>query len=167
LERQQPKGAQEATGQAAGQFIVSIGKRKTAIARAYVRPGSGRVRINGTPLELIPMEVVRLKVMEPLAIAGDVVRNVVDIDVSVEGGGFMGQAEAARMAIARGLVEFFSKCVPDQSPEGCERSRAVAEKLKALYNEYDRTMLAGDYRRTEPEKYMRYSARRRWQTSYR
>ncbi len=147
--------------------VVATGKRKTAVARAYVRPGSGRIRVNGVPIELWPTEVAKLKMMEPLVIAGDVVKNVVDVDVEVNGGGFMGQAEAVRMAIARGLVDYFSKCTPDQSPEGCQRSRAVAEKLKALYEEYDRTMLAGDPRRTEPEKYMRYSARRGWQTSYR
>ncbi|MGC9210109.1 MAG: 30S ribosomal protein S9 [Acidilobus sp.] len=151
----------------AQQIVVSTGKRKTAVARAYIRSGIGRVRVNGVPIELWPIEVARLKMMEPLLIAGDVVRNVVDIDVKVKGGGFMGQAEAVRMAIARGLVDYFSKCVPDQTPEGCERSKAVAEKLKALFEEYDRTMLAGDPRRTEPEKYMRYSARRKWQTSYR
>ncbi|MGC9071904.1 MAG: 30S ribosomal protein S9 [Acidilobus sp.] len=157
----------EAKGMGAGQIIIATGKRKTAVARAYVKPGMGRIWVNGTPLELWPIEVARLKMMEPLLVAGDVVRNVVDVDVQVKGGGFMGQAEAVRMAIARGLVDYFSKCVPDQSPELCQWSRAVAEKLKALYEEYDRTMLAGDPRRTEPEKYMRYSARRKWQTSYR
>ncbi len=158
-------GRQQAAG--AQQIVVATGKRKTATARAYIKPGAGRVRVNGVPLEIWPIEVARLKMMEPLVIAGDAVRNVVDIDVEVSGGGFMGQAEAVRMAIARGLVDYFSKCVPDKSGEGCQRSRAVAEKLRALYEEYDRTMLAGDPRRTEPEKYMRYSARRGWQTSYR
>lgn len=157
----------EAQGAAAQQIIVSVGKRKTAVARAYITVGSGRVRVNGIPIELWPVEVARLKMMEPLIIAGDAVRNIVDINVKVSGGGFMGQAEAVRMSIARGLVSFFEKCVADQSPEGCEKSKAVAKKLKRLFEEYDRTMLVGDVRRTEPEKYMRYSARRKWQTSYR
>ena len=158
-----PEGSQQVQQKA----IIATGKRKTAIARAYIVPGAGRVRINGVPLEIWPVEVARLKMMEPLVIAGDAVRNLVDINVKVSGGGFMGQAEAVRMAIARGLVKFFEDCVPDQSPEGCERSREIAKKLKRLFEEYDRSMLVGDQRRTEPEKYMRYSARRKWQTSYR
>ncbi len=149
------------------QVLVSIGKRKTAIAKAYIRTGIGRVKVNGVPLEIWPVEVARLKMMEPLVIAGDAVRNIIDIDVKVSGGGFMGQAEAVRMAIARGLVNFFDNCMPDQSPEGCQKSKEVAKKLERLFEEYDRTMLVGDVRRTEPEKYMRYSARRKWQTSYR
>lgn len=156
----QPKQAQ-----AESNVIISVGKRKTAIARAYIRPGQGRVRVNGVPVEIWPVEVARLKMMEPLIIAGDAVVKLVDIDVNVRGGGFMGQADAVRMAIARGLVDFFDKCVP--SKDNCEHSKAIAQKLKNLFMEYDRTMLAGDQRRTEPEKYMRYSARRGWQTSYR
>ncbi|MFP3171433.1 MAG: 30S ribosomal protein S9 [Acidilobus sp.] len=153
------------TEQVGQQVLISIGKRKTATARAYIRPGKGRVRVNGIPIEIWPVEVARLKMSEPLIIAGDAVRSLVDIDVSVKGGGFMGQAEAVRMAVARGLVDFFEKCVA--SRDSCDQSKAIAQKLRNLYMEYDRTMLAGDQRRTEPEKYMRYSARRKWQTSYR
>ncbi len=160
----------ESAGSATGpskelQGVISTGKRKTAIARAYIRPGRGLVRVNGVPIELVPIETARLKMMEPLIIAGESIRNLVDIDVNVKGGGFMGQADAVRMAIARGLVDFFDKCVYGES--SCEQSKAIAQKLKSIFEEYDRTMLAGDQRRTEPEKYMRYSARRGWQTSYR
>lgn len=145
-------------------IVIATGKRKRAIARAVIRPGKGRVRVNRIPIELYPIEVARIKMMEPLLLAGEGVRSLVDIDVNVRGGGVMGQADAVRMAIARGLVEFF-RC--EGEGEECERMNRLSEMLRGVFEEYDRAMLAGDPRRTEPEKYMRYSARRRWQKSYR
>ncbi|MEM0439827.1 MAG: 30S ribosomal protein S9 [Desulfurococcaceae archaeon] len=132
-------------------IVIATGRRKTAIARAVIRKGSGRVRINGTPVELIPIEVARIKIMEPLLLLGKKIRESIDIDVKVSGGGFMSQAEACRMAIARGLVSFFSDL----------------QEIAKIFREYDRTMLSGDPRGTEPEKWMRYSARRFRQKSYR
>jgi len=131
-------------------IVISVGKRKTAIARAVIRPGIGRVRVNGVPIEIWPIEMARIKMLEPLLLLQPKLRESVDIDVKVEGGGVMAQADAVRMAIARGLVAFFN--IPE---------------LKELYKEFDRTMLAGDPRRTEPEKWLRYSARRFRQKSYR
>ncbi len=147
-----------------GKIVVATGKRKSAIARAVIRPGKGRVWINGIPIEIWPVELARAKMMEPLLLAGKKIRSLVDIEVNVKGGGYMGQADAVRMAIARGLVEFF-KC--EGADEECIRSNKLSQALREIFEEYDRTMLAGDPRRTEPEKYMRYSARRRWQKSYR
>ncbi len=148
----------------AQRVVIATGKRKRAIATAIVRPGSGRVKINGIPLEIYPIEMARIKMMEPLLLAGSKIRELVDIDVRVKGGGVMGQADAVRMAIARALIEYFT-C--HGSGEECERMNALAQGLKKIFTEYDKTMLSGDPRRTEPEKYMRYSARRRWQKSYR
>ncbi len=148
----------------AGRIVIATGKRKRAIARAVIRPGKGRVRINGVPIEVYPIEMARIKMMEPLLLAGDKIRNLVDIDVNVKGGGVMGQADAVRIAIARGLVEFF-KC--EGESEECKRLNKLSKDLEEIFSEYDKTMLSGDPRRTEPEKYMRYSARRRWQKSYR
>jgi small subunit ribosomal protein S9 len=145
-------------------IVISSGKRKRAIAIAVIRPGKGKVKINGIPIEIWPVEMARFKMMEPLLLAGKAIRSQVDIDVKVRGGGFMGQADAVRMAIARGLVEYF-KC--EGEDEECVRSQALSDALLQIFEEYDRTMIAGDPRRTEPEKYMRRSARRRWQKSYR
>lgn len=131
-------------------IVISTGKRKTSIARAVIKPGKGRVWVNGVPIELWPIEMARLKMMEPLLIAGPDVVNNVDIRVNVKGGGYMSQADAVRMAIARGLVVYTG-----------------SEELRRIFEEYDRSMLVGDPRRTEPEKPMRRSARRRWQKSYR
>ncbi|NJE61676.1 30S ribosomal protein S9 [Thermococcus sp. 21S7] len=115
--------------------IQTAGKRKTAIARATIREGKGRVRINHKPVEIIEPEIARFTIMEPLVLAGEEIVGKVDIDVKVEGGGFMGQAEAARVAIARALVEWTNDM-----------------NLKEKFMKYDRTMLVGDSRRTEPHK---------------
>jgi len=114
--------------------IVVTGKRKSAVARATVRDGSGKVRINKTPLEIYTPELMRLKIKEPLVLANDLSRSV-DIDVNVRGGGISGQADASRQAIAKGLVEFFG-----------------SEELRQKYLEYDRNLLVFDPRRNEPHK---------------
>ncbi|MCI4462458.1 MAG: 30S ribosomal protein S9 [Thermogladius sp.] len=130
-------------------IVVSSGKRKTSVAVATIKPGKGRVWVNNVPLEVLPIELARMKISEPLMLIGEL-RNQIDIRVRVRGGGWMSQAEAARIAIARGIVEFFG-----------------SEEIKKIYKEYDRHMLSGDPRQTEPEKWGRISARRRWQKSYR
>jgi len=88
-------------------IVISTGKRKTAVARAVIRSGIGRVRINGIPIEIWPIEMARMKMLEPLLLLSEELRNSIDIDVRVEGGGVMAQADAVRMAIARGIVAFF------------------------------------------------------------
>ncbi|RAP54649.1 MAG: 30S ribosomal protein S9, partial [Methanosphaera sp. rholeuAM130] len=125
------------------------GKRKTAIARGTVKEGTGRVRVNRKPVELYSPELARLKIQEPLELAGDIADSV-DITIRVVGGGVMAQAEAARMVIAKGLVEYSGDV-----------------KLKDKYVQYDRTMLVGDPRRSEPKKYGGPGARAKNQKSYR
>lgn len=83
--------------------IVTSGKRKTAIARATIKPGKGRIRINKVPLEILTPEVAKDKILEVLLLVEGAWRNL-DTNVNVRGGGFMGQADAARMVIDRGLV---------------------------------------------------------------
>jgi small subunit ribosomal protein S9 len=129
--------------------IHTSGKRKTAIARGTVKEGKGRIRVNKSPIELYSPELARMKLQEPLIIAGDIA-NDVDINIKVFGGGVMGQAEAARMVIAKGLVQWTQDI-----------------DLKEKYIEYDRTMLVGDPRRSEPKKYGGPGARARKQKSYR
>ncbi len=133
-----------------GKYVIATGKRKTAVARAVIRPGIGRVRINGIPLEIWEPEFARLLISEPILLLDEKLRYVFDIDVNVKGGGFMAQAQAVRSAIARGLVEFFE-----------------SEELKEMYIEYDRSMIAGDPRQAEPKKPLGHSARAKKQTSYR
>jgi len=134
----------------AKKVLVISGKRKTAIARAVAKPGIGRIRINRIPLEIFEPEMARRKMVEPLIHAGDEVWRQLDIDVKVSGGGYMGQAEAARMAIANVLLKW------KKSPQ-----------LRRVFAEYDRTMIVGDPRRKEPKKFGGPGARARDQKSYR
>jgi small subunit ribosomal protein S9 len=126
------------------------GKKKTAIARATVREGSGRVRIDGQPVELVEPELARLKMMEPFRIAEDDLRDRVDVDVTVQGGGFSGQADAVRTAIARGLVEHTNDA-----------------ELRDAFMSFDRSLLVNDVRQTESKKWGGPGARARYQKSYR
>ena len=130
-------------------ILLVTGKRKTAIARAVFKPGRGNITINEFPVSNMSSELARARIFEPLTLAGDRL-NTVDVRVKVRGGGVMGQAEAARMAIARGLVEY---------------SRSA--ELRRLFTSFDRTMLAGDPRRKEPKKFGGPGARARKQKSYR
>jgi small subunit ribosomal protein S9 len=132
-------------------IVIASGSRKTSVAKAVIKRGSGRYRVNGVPIELWLNEMTKTIMMEPVALLGEKTRSLIDIEVSVSGGGYVSQAKAVRTAVARGILRFF-----DDNPI-----------IKRLFVEYDRTMLAGDPRQTEPEKWMRYSARRFRQKSYR
>jgi len=125
------------------------GSRKTARATATISAGSGKVRINRVPAELIMPEVAREVILTPLLLAGDI-RDKVNIDVKVKGGGFMGRAEATAIAISRALVDW------SKSPEFRQR-----------IDEFNKHLLAGDPRRTEPKKFGGPGPRRRKQKSYR
>jgi small subunit ribosomal protein S9 len=124
------------------------GKRKRAIARATLTPGSGIVTINNIHLDGIQPPIARLKMQEPLILAGDIA-NKVTIHVRVKGGGVISQATAVRLAIARAFVAFDAK-------------------LKEIFLEYDRTLLVADVRRNEPAKPNSHGkARAKVQKSYR
>ena len=123
------------------------GKRKQAIARATLREGKGIVTINGQYLENYSNPLLRLRISEPLLLAGDSVKDL-DIAVSVRGGGVNGQADAVRLAMARALV------VQDS-------------KLKKVFDEYDRLLLVADVLRKEVRKPNDSKARAKRQKSYR
>jgi small subunit ribosomal protein S9 len=129
--------------------VNSSGKRKTAVARASVQKGTGLVRINKKPVELYEPEIARWKLLEPIKIADKQMKDI-NIDVTVNGGGVMSQASAARTAIAKGLVEFTG----DPS-------------LKIAFLDHDRSLLVSDSRRKEPKKPLGRGARKRRQKSYR
>ncbi|MEA1924339.1 MAG: 30S ribosomal protein S9, partial [Candidatus Altiarchaeota archaeon] len=129
------------------------GKRKTAIARASISKGKGKIKINSVSLETYGTQIVRMKINEVLVIAsGYINMDKIDIKVKVEGGGFMGQMDAIISSIAKGLVEW-----------------SKDEKLHNAYLEYDRTIIAGDHRQTEPHKpsQSRKGPRHKRQKSYR
>ena len=110
------------------------GKRKRAIARATLNEGSGIIRINNQLLDHLNNKIARMKILEPLMLAGDVMKKI-NIDVKVAGGGFQSQAEAARLAIAKALVNY-----------------TKSDKLKSTFLEYDRHLLVADIRKNEPCK---------------
>lgn len=130
-------------------IVQTTGKRKEAIARATVRKGQGRVRINQVPLEIVEPEIIRQKIQEPLLMVGDKWR-AIDIHVEVAGGGIIGQASAARTAVARGLVEW----IKDPA-------------LVDMFKHYDRSLLVNDPRRKLPKRPGGRGARKRRQKSYR
>lgn len=133
----------------AKKVVNTSGKRKTATARAAVMKGTGKVRINKVPLEIFEPRMARLKIEESLIIAGKKADKL-DIKVIVEGGGFNGQADAVRTAIARGIVEYTND-----------------DELKRQYLAYDRTLLVNDTRVKESKKPLGRGARAKRQKSYR
>lgn len=132
-----------------GKIVNESGKKKTAIAKATIREGKGRIRINGVPIELIEPELARLKMLEPLELAGSL-RDKVDIYIRVRGGGIMGQAGAVRTAIAQALVKWSGDM-----------------ELKERYHSYDRTLLVSDTRVKERKKFGGRGARAKRQKTYR
>jgi small subunit ribosomal protein S9 len=130
--------------------ITTSGKRKQSIARAVLSEGKGVVRINRILLSTYEPELLKMKIMEPLILA-DKVAPRVDISVNVMGGGITSQAEAVRLAIARGLVKF------SQDPS-----------LEKMFDDYDRNLLVADVRHKEARKPNTNSkARAKKQKSYR
>ena len=138
------------------QAVQTSGKRKTAVARATVREGKGRIRVNSKPIHIMEPELARRKALEPVQIAEAMNRlSTVDITVDVAGGGIMGQVDAVRTAIARGLVHFNDGAV------------GIDKELRDEFLRFDRTLLVNDPRRKEPKHQMGRGARKKWQKSYR
>ena len=130
-------------------YLPTLGKKKTAIAKAITSSGTGCIKINNTPVEIWEPKVARDKILEPVILAKEEVKNI-DIKVRVRGGGFMGQAEAIRTTIAKGIIGW------TKNPS-----------IKKRFIEYDRSLLVNDSRRKEPKKSGRKGPRARRQKSYR
>ncbi|MFH1592744.1 MAG: 30S ribosomal protein S9 [Candidatus Woesearchaeota archaeon] len=128
-------------------IINTAGKRKSAIARAVLKPGKGIVRINSKLLDVYEPKLCRMKIQEPLILAGDIVKKI-DININVRGGGQMSQAESSRLAIGKALTEFHPS-------------------LKKVFLSYDRTLLIADVRRKEQYKPNVSKARKKRAKSYR
>ena len=125
--------------------INTIGRRKTSVARVYVKSGKGEITVNGSALDkYFPSEILRTIVQQPITLSELV--GQFDIKVNVDGGGFKGQAEAIRLGIARAVCEI------------------DVEKRGPLKRE---GFLTRDSRMVERKKYGRRKARRRFQFSKR
>lgn len=116
-----------------GIIAFATGKRKKAVANVIIKEGKGGVKINNIPLEHYPNPFVRMKIREPIVLAGEKAESL-SMSISVKGGGITGQADASRQAIAKAL------------------SDVIGEDLRKKYLLYDRNLLVYDVRRTEPHK---------------
>lgn len=125
--------------------VNAVGRRKTAIARVFLKEGNGNIIVNKKSLEeYFPLTTLRYVVKQPLELLG--VTGQYDIKVNVCGGGFNGQAEALRLGIARALVKVNAEDKP---------------KLKAA------GFMTRDPREVERKKPGRPGARKRFQFSKR
>ncbi|MEK6914020.1 MAG: 30S ribosomal protein S9 [Nanoarchaeota archaeon] len=126
------------------------GKRKTAVAKATIYNGTGKVFINNIPKENLDF-FKRLIIEEPIEIFKKNGKDFnFDIDINVKGGGSESRIEASRLAIARGIVEFIKD-----------------EKIKKDFMDYDKNLLIADTRRKEACKPGDSKARRKRQKSFR
>jgi len=122
-----------------------LGRRKTSVARVWLKPGSGEWRVNGRSLgDYFPRHSLQQHIQEPLVATN--MQGRFDIQVNVEGGGTTGQAGAIRMALSRALLRF-----------DAELRQALREKR----------MLTRDPREVERKKPGRPGARKRFQFSKR
>ena len=127
------------------EIIKTIGRRKTSIARVYVQPGKGLIKVNDRELnDYFKSEILQTTVKQALAIAKQ--EGNYDVSVNVEGGGVKGQAEAIRMGIARAIVK-------------------VSDEFKSPLRKEG--LMTRDSRMVERKKPGRRKARRRFQFSKR
>lgn len=127
------------------EVINKIGRRKTAVARIYMKSGKGNIQVNGKDYkEYFPTETLQTIINQPFAISEEL--GNYDVSANLVGGGIAGQAEALRMAISRALVEVNEETKPAIKHEG---------------------FLTRDPRMVERKKYGRRKARRRFQFSKR
>ncbi|WP_338793752.1 30S ribosomal protein S9 [Bernardetia sp. Wsw4-3y2] len=123
----------------------TLGRRKKAVARVYMQPGTGKITVNGRTIEdYFPTEILRIIINQPFVIADKV--GVFDVNVNVASGGITGQAGAVRLGISRALVEYDAELRPALKAEG---------------------FMTRDPRMVERKKYGRRKARRRFQFSKR
>lgn len=127
------------------EIINTIGRRKTSVARLYMKPGKGAIVINEKEFkEYFTTEVLQTIINQPFALVDSL--NKFDLNINVKGGGVAGQAEAVRLAISRALCEVSSDFRPALKKEG---------------------FVTRDPRMVERKKYGRRKARRRFQFSKR
>ena len=123
----------------------TLGRRKKAVARVYMQPGTGKITVNGRTIEdYFPTEILRIIINQPFVIADKV--GVFDVNVNVSSGGIAGQAGAVRLGISRALVEYDAELRPALKAEG---------------------FMTRDPRMVERKKYGRRKARRKFQFSKR
>ena len=111
-------------------MINAIGRRKASVARVYLTKGDGKVTVNGKDYkEYFPQTHVQANITDPFSAVE--VENIYDVKVNVDGGGFKGQSEAIRMAIARALVKLNEDFrSPLKSKKYLRRDARIVERKK-------------------------------------
>ena len=130
--------------------IIASGKRKSAIAKAILTEGTGKITFNKKDYKTLQI-FNKLKIEEPLRISEKVLGKInFDASIIVRGGGEKGQIDAGRLALAKAIIGFSN-----------------SEELSKAFLEYDRTLLVADIRRKEPNKPGDSKARSKRQSSKR
>ena len=112
------------------ELVNAIGRRKAAVARVYVKEGNGTITINDREfVNYFPSSILQYVVKQPLITLG--CEDKYDIKINLDGGGFKGQAEAARLGIARAMVKIDEENKPALKAEGfMTRDSRVVERKK-------------------------------------
>ncbi len=112
------------------EVVNTVGRRKAAVARVFVKPGKGQITINHKALaDYFSLDILQFQVKQPL-LATDTLENY-DITINLVGGGIKGQAEAARLGIARALCEIDAEMRPTLKKAGfMTRDSRVGERKK-------------------------------------
>jgi len=142
--------------------VQTFGRKKTAVAVAFAKAGTGRYRVNGMDIDLINPPSLRLKIYEVGMLLGKNEdgtdkKDMLDVKVRVRGGGYTSQIYAIRQSIAKAFVAYFQKYVDEASKK----------EIKDTFMNYDRSLIVADLRRCEPKKFGGPGARARYQKSYR
>ena len=124
---------------------------------AHCTTGTGFIKVNGKPLQLLEPASLRLKVWEPIFLLGAERFQSLNIRVRVRGGGAPSQLQAIRQAISKSLIAYYQKY----------HDEATKRELKEVLIQYDKGLLVADPRRMEPKKFGGQGARARYQKSYR
>ena len=112
------------------EVINTLGRRKTAVARLYMKPGSGQIMVNNRDYkEYFSVPTLQYKVEQPLQVAN--LMGQYDIKANLDGGGVTGQAEALRMAIAKALIQIDAELRPALKAQGfLRRDPRMVERKK-------------------------------------
>lgn len=130
--------------------VYASGKRKAAVAKAIMKNGKGKITFNGRDIQTLHM-FDKLKLEEPIRISEAVLGKIeFDCEITVRGGGDKGQIDAARIALAKAMIDY-----------------TQSEELRAAFLSYDRNLLVADVRRKETRKPGDSKARAKRQTSFR
>merc|ERR1712094_152258 len=136
--------------------VQTFGRKKTAVAVAFVKKGVGRCKVNGVPIELVEPEALRYKVWEPILLLGASRYSDVDIRIRVKGGVTLHRFTPSVRLLPRPLL-----------PGTRSSSMTSKKEIKEILQTYDRSLLVADPRRCEPKKFGGRGARARFQKSYR